>query len=80
MRIWIKDTLRWRYATLPQIKLRLKKKPIGTIAFMYNCEFIGTFLRESRRVVNRARSWVMIVAKARWKVVRKMAVSGRSEL
>jgi hypothetical protein len=30
--IWIKATLKYRYALLPQIKLREKKTPIGTMA------------------------------------------------
>ena len=30
--IWMKATLRYRYAWLPQIKLILKKIPMGTIA------------------------------------------------
>jgi hypothetical protein len=30
--IWIKATLRYRYALFPQIKLKLKKKPMGRIA------------------------------------------------
>lgn len=32
--IWIKDTLRYMYATLPQIKLAEKKRPIGMMARM----------------------------------------------
>lgn len=36
--------------------------------------FIGTLWRESRIVVQRARIWVMAVAKAMWKVVRNRAI------
>lgn len=33
--IWIKDTLRYRYARLPQIRLKLNIRPIGTMARLY---------------------------------------------
>jgi hypothetical protein len=65
-------TERKRYAALEKIKLMLKKAPIGTIARRYTRPFIGTFFLESRRVVKRANSWVMMVAKMRCHVVRKI--------
>jgi hypothetical protein len=68
----MKATLRYKYAWLPQIKLMLKKMPMGTIARRYTRPVMGTFFRESRMVVKRARIWVMIVAKTRCHVVRKM--------
>jgi hypothetical protein len=67
----MKATLRYRYARLPQIKLKLKKRPIGTIARRYTRPVMGTFFLESRMVVKRARNWVMMVAKTRCHVVRK---------
>lgn len=76
MSIWMKATLRYRYAWLPQIKLKLKKRPIGTIARRYTLPVMGTFFLESRMVVKRARIWVMMVAKTKCHVVRKMGNSG----
>jgi hypothetical protein len=38
---------------------------------------MGTFFLESRMVVKRARNWVMMVAKTRCHVVRKMGKSAR---
>jgi hypothetical protein len=70
--IWIKATLRYRYAWLPQIKLILKKMPMGTMARRYTRPVMGTFFLESRTVVKRARIWVMTVAKTKCHVVRKM--------
>ena len=32
--IWMNATLKYRYALFPKIKLKLKKKPIGKMAFM----------------------------------------------
>jgi hypothetical protein len=32
--IWMKATERYKYALLPKIKLKLKKKPMGKIAFI----------------------------------------------
>ena len=72
MSIWIKATLRYRYAWLPQIKLILKKIPMGTMARRYTRPVMGTFFLESRTVVKRARIWVMTVAKTKCHVVRKM--------
>lgn len=74
------DTLKYRYVKFPQINDRLNIKPIGTIARRYILPVIGTFFRESRTVVKRARICVMSVAKARCHVVstigkRKPAVS-----
>ena len=34
--IWMNETLRYMYATLPNIKLKLNIAPIGTIARLYN--------------------------------------------
>jgi hypothetical protein len=51
----MKATLKYRYAWLPQIKLQLKKTPMGTMARRYTRPFIGTFFLESRMVVKRAR-------------------------
>jgi hypothetical protein len=70
----MKATLRYRYVWLPQIKLKLKNMPMGTIALKYTRPVMGTFFLESRIVVNRARIWVIIVAKRRCHVVRKIAV------
>jgi hypothetical protein len=75
--IWMKATLKCRYAWLPQIKLKLKKRPMGTIARRYTRPVMGTFFRESRMVVKRARNWVMTVAKTKCHVVRKMGKSVR---
>jgi hypothetical protein len=50
----------------------LKKMPMGTIARRYTRPVMGTFFLESRTEVQRARIWVMIVAKTRCHVVRKM--------
>jgi hypothetical protein len=49
--------------------------PIGTIARKYTLPVMGTFLRESRTLVKRARPWVIRVAKPRCHVVRTMAVA-----
>lgn len=59
--------------TLPQIKLKLKKTPIGTMARRYRRPVILTLRRPSRRPVKRAKIWVMMVAKVRCHVVRKIA-------
>lgn len=71
----MKATLRYRYALFPQIKLRLKKTPIGTMARRYTRPVMGTFFRESSMEVKRARSCVMMVAKTRCHVVRKIAAT-----
>ena len=55
-------TERYKYALLPQIKLKLKKKPIGRMARRYMRPVILTVFRPSSRVVVRASSWVMKVA------------------
>src|ERR1700744_4258326 len=60
---------------LLNIRLRLKKTPMGTMARRYTRPVIGTFFRESSIVVKRASSWVMTVAKTRCHVVREMAAS-----
>lgn len=61
---------------MPQIKLKLKKRPMGTMALRYMRPVIGTECLESRVVVKRAMIWVISVAKERCHVVRKMAVGG----
>jgi hypothetical protein len=71
----MKDTLKCKYATLPQIKLRLKKRPIGTIARKYKSRFMGTLWRESRTGVNLAKAWVMAEAKTMCHVVKNMGNS-----
>jgi hypothetical protein len=60
---------------LLNIRLRLKKTPMGTMARRYTRPVIGTFFRESSIVVKRASSWVMMVAKTRCHVVRVMAAT-----
>jgi hypothetical protein len=59
---------------LLNIRLKLKKTPMGTMALRYTRPVIGTFFLESSMVVNLAMSWVMIVAKIRCHVVREMAL------
>ncbi len=59
--------------TLPQIKLKLKKRPMGTMARRYTRPVIGTFFLESSMVVVRAIIWVISVANARCHVVREIA-------
>lgn len=49
--------------------------PMGTIARKYTLPVMGTFLRESRTLVKRARPWVIRVAKPRCHVVRTMAMT-----
>ena len=73
----MKATLRCRYAWFPQIKLKLKNMPIGTMARRYTRPVMGTFFLESRMVVDRARNWVIMVAKTKCHVVRNMAGSVR---
>jgi len=69
--IWMNETLRYRYVKFPQIKLKLKNNPIGTIALRYTFTVIATFFRPSSRVVVRASSCVMMVAKVRCHAVRR---------
>lgn len=64
---------------MPQIKLKLKKIPMGTIALRYTRPVMGTEWRESRVVVKRAMIWVMMVAKTRCHVVRKIAETWSEE-
>jgi hypothetical protein len=66
----MKATLRYKYVKLPQIRLKLKNSPIGRMALRYIRPVILTVFRASRRVVVRARIWVMNVAKMRCHVVR----------
>jgi hypothetical protein len=47
--------------------------PMGTMARRYTLPVIGTFLRESKTVVKRAKPWVIRVAKPKCHVVRTMA-------
>jgi hypothetical protein len=61
---------------LLNIKLKLKKMPIGTIARRYTRPVMGTFFRESSTVVKRAIPCVTAVAKIRCHVVRKIAMRG----
>jgi hypothetical protein len=56
----------------PHIKLKLNATPMGTMALRYTRPVILTFLRPSRRVVVRAKIWVMIVEKVRCHAVRRM--------
>ena len=53
----------------------LKKMPMGTMARRYTRPVMGTFFLESRMVVKRARNCVMMVAKIKCHVVRKMGKS-----
>jgi hypothetical protein len=73
--IWMNATLRYRYAVFPNIKLKLKKKPMGRMARMYVSVVMFIFFRPSRRVVVRDRSWVMHVAKNMCHVVSTIAAS-----
>jgi hypothetical protein len=78
------DTLKYKYVKFPQIRLKLKNTPIGTMARRYTRPVILTVLRPSRRVVVRAITCVMTVAKTRCHAVRrigysKVEVSGRNE-
>jgi len=76
----MKETLRYMYATLLQIRLKLKKAPMGTIALRYTRPVMGTFFLESSRFVVRAMIWVIAVAKMRCHVVRKMAIYSQMSL
>ena len=69
------ETERYMYVTLPQIKLKLKKMPIGTIARRYTRPVIGTFFLESSNLVPRAINWVIKDAKPRCHDVRRIAFS-----
>lgn len=60
---------------LLKIKLALKRAPIGTMDFIHLSQVICTFARPSSRWVVRASMRVPTVAKARWKVVRKIGLS-----
>ena len=66
------ETLKYRYVKFPQIKLKLKNTPMGTIALKYTFPVMATFFRPSRRVVVRARICVIMVAKTRCHAVRRM--------
>lgn len=69
----MKATLKYRYVILPHIKLKLKNRPIGTMARRNTLPVIFTVFRPSSSVVVRARIWVISVAKARCHVVRIIA-------
>jgi len=69
----MKDTLKYMYVRFPQIKLKLKKMPMGTMALRYTRPVIGTECLESNMFVVRAMICVMKVAKLRCHVVRKIA-------
>lgn len=44
----MKETLRYIYVRLPQIRDKEKKTPMGTMALRYTRPFMGTFFLESR--------------------------------
>ncbi len=69
----MKDTLKYMYVKFPQIKLKLKKMPMGTMALRYTRPVMGTECLESSIFVVRAMICVIRVAKPRCHVVRKMA-------
>lgn len=69
------DTLKYKYVKLPQIKLKLKNTPIGTIALKYTRPVILTDFRPSRSLVVRAMICVMMVAKTRCHEVRRIGYS-----
>jgi hypothetical protein len=71
----MKETLRYRYVKFPQIKLKLKKNPIGTIALRYTRPVILTVFRPSRRFVVRAKIWVIKLANAKCHAVKKTGKS-----
>lgn len=66
------ETLRYKYVKFPQIKLKLKKTPMGTMALKYTFPVILTFFRPSRSVVVRAMICVMTVAKTKCHAVRRI--------
>ena len=68
----MKLTLKYRYVKLPQIKLILNIKPMGTMLLRYTLPVIGTFFRESSVFVNLAMSCVMSVPNTMCQLVRKM--------
>ena len=68
----MKETLKYKYVRFPQIRLKLKNSPIGTMALRYTFPVIAIFFRPSSRVVVRARSWVIMVAKTRCHAVKRM--------
>lgn len=71
----MKETLRYRYVRFPQIRLRLKNSPIGTIALKYTLPVILTVFRPSRSFVVRAMTCVMNVANIKCHAVRRMGYS-----
>jgi hypothetical protein len=66
------ETLRYKYVKFPQIRLKLKNSPMGTIALRYTFPVIAIFFRPSSRVVVRANICVMMVAKTRCHAVRRI--------
>lgn len=70
----MKATLRYRYAWLEHIKLRLKKKAIGTMALKNIRLVTRTRLSPLSKFVLCARTRVAIVAKTKCHVVRKIAL------
>jgi len=70
----MKETLRYRYAWLEHIKLRLKKKAIGTMALKKIRLVTRTRLSPFSKFVLYARTRVAIVAKIKCHVVRKIAL------
>ena len=59
---------------LPKIKLRLKKNPIGKMAFIYTSLVMFNLWRPSSTVVDLARIWVIIVANNMCHVVNTIAL------
>jgi len=70
----MKAMLRYRYAWLEHIKLRLKKKAIGTMALKNIRLVTRTRLSPLSKFVLYARTRVAIVAKIKCHVVRKIAL------
>ncbi len=66
------ETLNYKYVKFPQIKLKLKNTPIGTMARRYTLPVILTVFRPSKSVVVRAMTCVMTVAKIKCHAVRRM--------
>lgn len=63
--IWMNATLRVKYGRLLQTRLPLYRTPIGAILRRYILLVISILRRSSRKLVVRARIWVMIDAKRR---------------
>ena len=72
--IWMKETLRVRYAMLLKMREAEKRAPMGTMFFSHLSHDICTLYTPSRRRVERSIILVPIVAKVRCHVVRKMGL------